>query len=320
MLILDRDATASLLDRAALVARLERAFAVGAQVPPREHHSIPVPGEAAGTLLTMPAWRAGGALGVKLVGVFPGNAARGLPAVHGIYVLFDATTGVPRALLDGTELTLRRTGAVAALAARHLARTDARRLLIVGTGALAPHLARSYPVVRTLDEIRIWGRRRSAAEAVVEGLRDLGTDVRVCDDLEGGVRRADLVACATLATEPLVLGRWLHAGQHVDLLGAYRPQMREADDAALRLADVYVDTRAALTEAGEFVQAFAAGALLPGDVRGDLAELIRGTAPGRRGPDAITLHKSVGTALADLAAAELAAERAAGRSGGSAGP
>jgi alanine dehydrogenase len=314
MLHLDRAAVAARLDRHALLECLRSAFASDCTTPVRQ--SYVVGGAGAGkTLLLMPSWRTDGPLGVKLVTVVADNAVRSLPAVHACYVLFDSNTGIPRAVLDGTELTLRRTGAASALAATYLARSDASRLLMVGTGALATHVVLSHASVRPIRAVRIWGRRVEQAREVVAALKATaalegrGFSVEVCDELETGVAWADIVSCATLSPTPLIDGRWLRPGQHLDLIGAFRPDMREADDVALTRAELYVDTReGAFAEAGEFVQAFAAGVITPEQVRGELSELVRGTVPGRIDDAAITLFKSVGTAIEDLAAAELAVE------------
>jgi len=257
----------------------------------------------------MPGWRTNGAIGVKLVTVFADNAIRSLPAVHACYVLFDGESGAPLAMLDGNELTLRRTGAASALAAKFLARPDAKRLLMVGTGELAPHVILSHAEVRPIKEVRIWGRRPERAREVADDLKGHDFSVTVCDDLQAGVEWADIVSCATLSQTPLIEGRWLRPGQHLDLIGAFRPNMREADDTAMTRAALYVDTRAgALVEAGEFVQTLAAGVIQPSDIKGELSDLVRGLTPGRQDPAAITLFKSVGTAIEDLAAAELAVE------------
>ena len=309
MLHLDRTEMAARLPRRALIDRLERAFAADSGTPVRQRYDLG--GDGAGrSLLVMPGWRVNGAIGVKLVTVFADNVLRSLPAVHACYVLFDADTGAPQAILDGNELTLRRTGAASALAAKYLAPPDARRLLMVGTGELAPHVILSHAEVRPLETVRIWGRRAEKAHEVVAALgTGHGFSVEVCEDLESGVAWADIVSCATLSQTPLIDGRWLHAGQHLDLIGAFRPNMREADDLAVARAAVYVDTRAgALAEAGELVQTLAAGVIKPTDIRGELADLVRGTVSGRTDPAAITLFKSVGTAIEDLAAAELAVE------------
>jgi ornithine cyclodeaminase len=272
-------------------------------VPERTQHRIKVPGHADGTLLLMPAWRVGGVLGIKIVTVFPGN----LPSVAANYLLLDATTGQALAMLDGAELTVRRTAAASALASRYLSRADASTLLMVGTGKLAPHLIRAHATVRPLERVLIWGRRSESARQVAESLANEPYAITVAEDLESSARTADIISCATLATEPLIKGQWLREGQHLDLVGAFTPQMSEADSEAVARSDVYVDTRAgALAEAGEIVQALASGTLDRSDIVGDLFDLTRGTCAPRRSPTAITLFKSVGSAIEDLAAAELA--------------
>jgi ornithine cyclodeaminase len=306
----------SSLDYAALVDRIEEAFREGAAVPVRHHHRLPVPGEADATLLLMPAWREGRYLGVKIATVYPGNGARGLPAVMASYVLMDGRTGEPLALIDGPELTARRTAAASALASRHLSRTDSRRLLVVGTGVMAPHLAGAHAAVRPIREVAVWGRNPDKAGRLAARLARepafSGHAVAAAPELEPAVAAADIVSCATLSREPLVLGRWLKPGQHIDLIGAYTPEMREADDEALQRARVFVDTRAgALHEGGDVVQAIRSGAITEAHVEADLFDLARGAKAGRRSAGEITLFKSTGTALEDLAAAVLAYERMA---------
>ena len=309
MLQLDASALAACLDRAALIDALDAAFRGSAVVPARRQYAIETGGARGGTLLVMPAWRPGASLGIKLVTVYPDNALQGLPAVAATYVLFDASTGVPRALLDGEELTLRRTGAASALASRYLSAPQASRLAMVGTGQLAPHLIQSHARVRPIREVRIWGRRIERARAVVASLNCPQLRVHAVDDLEAAVRWADIVSCATLSQQPLVRGAWLRPGQHLDLVGAFNPQMCEADDEAVARTEIYVDTRVgALAESGEIVGAIARGVIGPQAVRAELAELASGRFK-RSYPDAITLFKSVGTALEDLAAAELAIAR-----------
>ncbi|HEY6922924.1 MAG TPA: hypothetical protein VI653_05615, partial [Steroidobacteraceae bacterium] len=235
MLHLDASELANRLGRGTLIDRLERAFAADGTTPVRQRYDLG--GDGSGkTLLVMPGWRANGGIGVKLVTVFPDNALRRLPAVHACYVLFDADSGKPRAMLDGNELTLRRTGAASALAAKYLARADARHLLMVGTGELAPHVILSHATVRPITSVRIWGRRVEKAREIAAALRGHEFSVDVCSDLESGVAWADIVSCATLSQTPLIEGRWLRPGQHLDLIGAFRPTMREADDEAIRKA------------------------------------------------------------------------------------
>jgi len=299
------------LDYAALADRLEAMFRRGCELPVRHHHAIRTPDGAEAALLLMPAWQVGGHFGVKVVTVFPGNAAKALPAVMGQYLLGDATTGAPVALIDGPSITVRRTAAASALASRYLSRADAASMLMIGTGALAPHLVAAHAAVRPIRNVLIWGRDPAKARALAatfEGARFQASAVR---SLAEAVPQADIVSCATLSKEPLVLGKWLRPGQHVDLVGAYRPDMRESDDAAVGRARVFVDTRAGATrEGGDVAQPLRSGVLKPADIVADLFELARGEKNGRGGADEITLFKSVGTALEDLAAAELAVERA----------
>ena len=308
MLHLDAKQLAARLPRGKLINALDEAFRGHTEAPPRQHHAFGPQGADSASLLVMSAWR-DASLGVKLVTVVPKNAARGEGAVHATYTLFDSRTGVPRATMDGSELTHRRTGAASALAARYLAATDASRLLMVGTGAMAAHVIESHATVRPLREVRIWGRSAGRARDLATrlGTATPAYTLEATEDLEGAVRWADIISCATLAMSPLVLGVWLREGQHLDLIGAFRPDMREADQEALLRADIYVDTReGALRESGELVEAMAAGALTPGDIRGELADLARKVVPGRTHARQITLFKSVGTAIEDLAAAELA--------------
>jgi ornithine cyclodeaminase len=301
------------IDRAltfpALIDALAEAFRGDIVTPERHHHDVERAG-GPGTLLLMPAWTGAASsgasfLGVKIVSVFPQNPTHGLPSVLGSYLLMDGATGAPLATLDGTRLTLWRTAAASALAARYLARADASRMVMVGAGALAPFLIRAHMSQRPLSEVAIWSRRPEAAQQVAERLRAEGLPAGATDDLESAVRAADLVSCATLSTAPLVKGAWLQEGAHLDLVGAFKPGMREADDKALQRAAVYVDTDRARTEGGDVAEALGSGAIRGEHVRGELADLCRGRLPGRAAPDEITAFKSVGTALEDLTAAIL---------------
>ena len=289
---------------AALARALEDAFAAGdTQVPLRHVHAL---GDGA-SLLLMPAWSAG-ALGVKLVTVMPKATGQGLPTVQASYLLSERTSGAPLALLDGDALTVRRTAAASALAARHLARSDAHTLLMVGAGHLSPWLVRAHAALRpALTRVLIWARRSDRAQALAGQLRTEGIAAELAVDLTAAVAQADIVSCATTSTEPLVQGAWLRPGTHLDLVGGYRPDMREADDEAMaRCERIVVDTRAgALSEAGDLVQALARGVITPERISGELGELLSGDCAGRTAPGQITLFKSVGTALEDLAAAQL---------------
>ena len=303
MLYFDAQAVRRALPWETLIPALRQAFIRGCEVPTRHVHAI----GNEGTALLMPAWRAGGALGVKTVTIFPGNGALGLPAVHAVYTLFSASTGVPLAVMDGSELTARRTAAASALAASLLARPDARRLLLVGAGrvaALVPAALRT--VLPGLVEVQVWCRRAQPAEALVQRLLEQGFRARASTsaDLQAGVEQADVVSCATLATQALVHGAWLQPGAHLDLIGSFTPSMREADGACFARGRVFVDTEEALAKAGDVLRAIAEGAFTPAALQGTLATLCLAPDTGRRTAHEITLFKSVGTALEDLAAAE----------------
>lgn len=285
-----------------LIPALRAAFAAGAEVPLRHTHPLSAPGSS---MLLMPAWQGETMLGVKIVTIFPGNSARGLNALHSTYLLCDGATGRPLALIDGNEITGRRTVAASALAGDFLVRRDASRLLIVGSGHIAGMLAPAWATVRPIREVQVWSPRPAHAESLAARLRDAGFAAAAAAELEPAVRAADIVSCATLAEAPLVHGDWLRPGTHLDLIGSFRPTMREADDAAVRRARVWIDCPAALDESGDLIQPIASGALARAAIAGDLAALCRGTVPGRADAQEITLFKSVGTGLEDLAAATL---------------
>lgn len=307
MRIVTADDLTGLLSYDALVDALASAFQSDIAVPVRHHHTIPQPGADA-TLLLMPAWTEEGEryLGCKVVTVFPANADAGKPSVYGQYLLMSGATGEPLALIDGRQLTAWRTAAASALAARYLARQDASHLVMIGAGALAPHLVRAHAAVRSIARVTLWNRTRGKAIALGFGLEVSGIKVEVTDDLEAAVRAADIVSCATLSAKPLIKGAWLKAGTHVDLVGGFTPKMREADDAAIRRARVFVDTRAgAMKEAGDIVGPLKRRIIKRSDIKADLFDLCRGKAKGRSSAKEITLFKSVGTAIEDLAAAML---------------
>lgn len=305
MLILDAEATRAALPFDRLIPALRTLFATGCDVPPRHVHTVPAPGGGF-TSLIMPAWVPGVCYGVKTVNVAPHNAARGLPGLHSTYLLYSAATGAPLAWLNGDQITARRTAAASALAASFLARADARHLLLVGAGQVARLLPAAYRVVRPIDRVTVWARSTDSARVLAEQLRADGFDAHPTADLPAAVARADVVSCATLATAPLVQGAWLQPGSHLDLIGSFTPAMREADDACVAGAALYVDTDEALAKSGDLLGPLARGVLAAGAVRGTLATLCAGQAAGRQDAAARTVFKSVGTALEDLAAAMLA--------------
>jgi ornithine cyclodeaminase len=319
MLHLDADALTRALPPRALVEALRGLFAEGAEAPLRHHHTLPSrDDERPGTLLLMPAWQAAGRgyIGVKVATVFPDNPAnRDLSAVTALYYLAEGGSGRPLALIDGTLLTRLRTAAASALGADYLARPDAETLLIVGTGALAPHFIRHHLAVRAYRTVLVWGRDPAKAAAVAEAVGpDLpaGVTASPVADLHEGMDRADVISCVTSASTAVVPGARLRPGQHLDMAGGFTPLMRETDDDAMRRARVFIDTEGALVECGDLVDPLKAGVITLDDIQADLFQLCRTERPGRGGPDEITVFKSVGTALEDLAGAALAYESASG--------
>ncbi len=305
MQIFDAEATRAALPFARLIPALRTMFASDCVVPARHVHELPVAGAEGLTSLIMPAWLPGCFFGVKIVNVAPGNTARGLPGLHASYLLHDANTGVPLALIDGDQITVRRTAAASALAAASLARHDATRLLVIGAGRVASLLPEAYREVRGIERVSVWARNAAAAEALARQWQRLGLDASAAADLETAVRQADIVSCATLAREPLVQGRWLRAGSHLDLIGSFTPQMREADDGCFADASLYLDTGEALKKSGDLLGPMSRGVFSPANVRGTLADLSAARAAGRTSASERTVFKSVGTALEDLAAAML---------------
>ncbi|WP_046866727.1 ornithine cyclodeaminase family protein [Microvirga massiliensis] len=309
MQFIDSTAITNKLAVNSLVEALRDGFRSGCEMPVRHRHTLERNGEPPASLVLMPAWQADGTLGVKMTTIVPGNVDRQLPSRWAIYVLFDPVTGEPTHALDGHTLTLHRTAAASALAATYLARKDAKCLVMVGTGTLAPYLIKAHCAVRPIEKVAIWGRRPERAQAVAAG-RPAGDAVQhiVATDLATAIRGADIISCATLASDPLVMGDWLSPGAHLDLVGGFTPSMREADDEAIRRARIFVDKKeSCLIEAGDLVQPIKAGILKPEDVAGDLFDLCRGTVEGRRSADEITVFKSVGIAIEDLVAANLVA-------------
>jgi ornithine cyclodeaminase/alanine dehydrogenase-like protein (mu-crystallin family) len=312
MRFVSADDLARLLTPQAVADALADAFRGDIVVPNRHHHEVGHGADHA-THLLMPAWTAdapaGGFIGCKVVNVFPGNGQKGLPAIHGTYLLMSGETGAPLAAIDGTALTVWRTAAASALAGRHLVRKGAARMLMVGAGALAPFFIRAHAAEHALTDIAIWNHRPDKALALAADLTAQGLPVRAATDLEAEARAADLISCATLSKTPLVRGDWLKAGAHLDLAGAYNMMTRECDDAAIARARVFIDTKAGLTEGGDVAQAIRAGAVTADHVRGTLFDLCRGEVAGRQSADEITLFKSIGTAIEDLAAAMLVWQR-----------
>lgn len=289
-----------------LIAELREAFSKGVSQPLRTAHSVPVPNEPAASFLAMPAWEEGGKLAVKMLFIAPGNSARNLPVVNASVVVFDAVTGQAEAVMEGAVLTARRTAATSALAADLMARQDARTLLIVGAGAIGENLLQAHQEVRDYETVWIWARRTEQARALAERVGR----AEAVTDLDAAISRADVIATATVSSEPLVRGELLKVGAHLDLVGGFTTEMREADSAAIARAarGIIVDTYdGALAEAGDITKPLAEGAINRADIIGDLAELCRGEAKPRESDMQITVFKSVGAAIEDFVAARMVA-------------
>jgi ornithine cyclodeaminase len=287
-----------------LVPALREAFASGAEVPLRHHHFMPQPDGSTATILIMPAWQRA-FVGIKIVTIFPENGKKQLPGLFSSYLLCDGETGQHLALIDGNEITSRRTVGIAALGASFLARKEASRLLVVGAGRVASLAADAFRAVRPITRVEVWNINTAGAERLVASLRSRGIDAHVVTDLARAVGAADIVSCATLAEKPVIKGEWLREGTHLDLIGSFTPFMREADDAALRRGRIHVDTYDALKESGELLDPIRDGVIKASDIRASLAELCTGARPGRTDAREITVFKAVGNALSDIAAAAL---------------
>ncbi|SDR06521.1 ornithine cyclodeaminase family protein [Pseudovibrio sp. Tun.PSC04-5.I4] len=312
MLQLSQTQTREALPFKPLVEALRTMFREGCEMPVRHHHTMEVPDKDDATLLLMPAWQSGAYFGVKLASVFPSNAVQGIPAVSATYLLSDGRNGAPLALVDGGELTARRTAAASALAADYLARKNAKILCMVGTGRLSANLIEAHCTVRQIETVYLWGRNFEKAQACAADLSTkLGLNIIAEQSLEIAVGKSDIISVATLSNDPLVQGQWLPEGCHLDLVGGFTPLMREADETAVSRSRVFVDTKAgAMKEAGDITTPLANGTLKPEDVQADLYELTRGENAGRTSTSEITFFKSVGAALEDLAGAVLAYETA----------
>jgi len=293
-----------------LIDALRATFAGSSSMPRRMVFRLDE-GRSSDAFALLPAWTAE-VIGVKAFTYLPGNAAKGREILHSKILLFDRESGRPLDLMDGTSVTYWRTAAVAALAADYLARSDATRLLVCGTGHLAPFMALANASVRPVQEVGIWGRNRDKAARVVEDLRRRRPDLRfhVIQDLEAAARRADMISCATGSRDPLIFGAWVQPGTHVGLFGNHDRDGRECDTPLVEKSKIYVDSRAnVLNEAGEILIPIAEGRFREEEIVAELSELCSGGKPARANNDEITLFKSVGTALSDLAAARLVAKR-----------
>lgn len=315
MRVIDGPTTAKLLPYPQLINALEAAFAKGdtaATAPPRLHYSVPEPvlpnqsPQADRTLLIMPSWAQDAGVVVKLVNVVPSNSARSLAAIQAQVLVADAVTGAWSTLIDGATLTAKRTAAASALAARYLAPTDAKTLLIVGTGRLSIELAHAHMSVRpSIKRVLIWGRNQAKATAIAHEIEC----AQAISDLQQACGQADVISCCTLSNTALVKGAWVTPNTHIDLVGAYRPDLRETDGQLVAKSDVFVDTYAgAHGEAGDLLQAAEEGHFNMANIKADLHQLAQ--LNNQRPAQAITLFKSVGASIEDFVAARMVAQAA----------
>ena len=309
MKVYDRENVASSLQYGILIEALRKAFSSKITAPERVQHTIKNKNGSDATLLLMPAWKIGEHIGIKIVSVFPENTTNKMNAVHANYFLVNANDGKPVAVMDGTELTLRRTACASALAADYLVNKNVDTLLMIGTGNLAPHMIKAHCVVRNYSRILIWGRNEEKAERLALSLKIKDKEIVAKNDLKEALNIADVISCATLSQKPLIMGDWIKPGQHLDLVGAFTPDMAEADSKAIAMSKVVVDTyEGALSESGELINALKEGRIKKKHILSDLRELVLEEKDIRTDSNDITLFKSVGTALEDLAAAELVVE------------
>lgn len=293
--------TAEKLPFPTLIAAMQKLFAAGVRCPDRHSHTIDLVDERDGTLLLMPGWHE--EIGcVKIVTVTPENGKRNLPAVAASVLVFNRKTGEHLAILDGDTVTVKRTAAASALAADYLAPQNAEKLLILGAGKVAEQLPAAFSAVRPITHVQVWNRTPAGAERLAEQFAAQGINATAVSDLETAVQTADIISAATLSTEPLIKGEWLHDNQHVDLIGSFTPTMREADDDVFRRAAVYIDSPFAAKESGEILIPIQNGALSVGDIVGDFYDLTRGSVQ-RPTTSQPTVFKGAGNAVMDLAAA-----------------
>ncbi len=311
MIRLSNEQLLALLDYPSLIQALEQAFQAEITVPMRHHHDYPNPSAGLdSTLLLMPAWDDGQFVGLKIVTISPNNSVHQLPSIQGSYTLFDLPTGRSILEMDAKVLTNLRTAATSALASQYLSRPDSKHLLIIGTGSLAPFLVAAHASNRPIDKVSVWGRTEQKAQRVLDTLDGNSYDLQVVSNLEEAIQTADIISAATMSVEPLIYGKWLKPGQHLDLVGSYKSDMREADDEVIRRSTLFVDTfQGATKESGDLAIPIKTGVCRLEDIQADLFGLCGGQHQGRTIEEEITFFKSVGHALEDLAAAKLAYER-----------
>lgn len=305
--IIDVDFIEAHTDYSELITKIEKAFKSSkTKVPLRHHHDFSNHQEKTeSTLLIMPAWNPGKNLGVKIVTVNPANDKYNLPSIQGVYIYFDARKGIPVAILEAKALTVKRTAATSALASSFLSKKNASSMLMIGTGSLSSELILAHAKVRPIQNVFVWGRNYKKAQAICNKLKNENFKVSPVKSLERIIGKVDIISCATLSKTPLVHGKFLKKGQHIDLVGAFKKDMREADDDTIKKTNIFLDTyEGGLKESGDIVIPLKSGILNKNDIKADLFELCQQKKKGRCNDNEITVFKSVGHALEDLTAAK----------------
>ena len=315
MLVLGADQIRTLAPARSVIEALRKVFAKGGVVAVRT--PSPIPGDSPDRLfVSMLAMDRDDGPVIKLLTILPENRPKGLLTVQGAIVVF-SKTGSPVAILDGTVVTHLRTGAASALASEYLSRKDSSHLVIMGTGALAPTVAASHCTVRPIKLVSVWGRRPEKALATAASIRErVSRDVEVVvvnDKIDQTVASADIVSCSTSSPTPILAGKWLKPGTHVDLIGSFQPTKRESDDDVVLRSRIFVDTfHGALHEGGDVVEPISRGLIDRSRIEGQLEDLVSGRVKGRGSNEEITMFKSVGSAIEDLATARMVVEAAGG--------
>lgn len=305
MRIVTESEVSNLLDYKTLIEELDKAFISDINVPPRVHQDFENPKEGIdSTLLLMPSWEPSEELGIKILTVSPNNAKYNLGGINAVYLLFDAHKGGIKLVIEAKKLTSMRTAASSALASSYLSRNDSETMLMIGTGALSVELIRAHATVRKLKKIYIWGRNKKKSLKIVDELK-AEFDIEAVDTIEEKISSADIISCATLSNEPLLFKQHLHSGQHFDLVGSFKPSMREADDGFIENVNIFIDSEMAKKETGDLKIPLENNVIPDESIKADLFELTRKIKKGRTSEEQITLFKSVGHALEDFAAARL---------------
>ncbi len=291
-----------LIDYGELIDELGKGFQSNdIVVPLRNHYSL----SGSDILLTMPAWKEDGATGVKLVTVVPDNPSKDIPSINGLYIHFSKTSRIPQCILDAKALTNKRTAAASALASSYLSRKNSKKLLLIGTGALAPDLIRAHCSVRAIETVYVWGRNFEKACLIANQFSTEKITVEPILDLDDIIPQVDIISAATMARDPLIKGNLVSEGTHIDLVGSYKPDMREADDDLISRSEIYVDIlEGATKESGDIVIPLNRGLIKMQDIRGDLYHLCSTSEMKRTSDQSITFFKSVGYALEDLVGGE----------------